>query len=133
MVDDVTGRTDWATLSHAYAPATDTPGHLRALLSDDVTARDDAVDHLFGSVLHQGTIYPATAPAALAVASYLPDERTAATGADGLPVRGLLLGFLGEVGSSLADVPDDLSPEVPARARGRRTTAHRGRVRGRHR
>jgi hypothetical protein len=113
MVDDVTGRTDWATLSHAFGPATDTPGHLRALLSDDVTARDDAVDHLFGSVLHQGTIYPATAPAALAVASYLPDERTAATGADGLPTRGLLLGFLGEVGSSLADVPDDLSPDCP--------------------
>ena len=48
------GEVDWSDLVHAYGTATDTPGHLAALTSLDPSA----FDHLWGAVLHQGTIYP---------------------------------------------------------------------------
>jgi hypothetical protein len=53
----------WPTLEHAYAPALDTPHHLRVLLAEDDRLRSDALDLLGESLLHQGTTYPATAPA----------------------------------------------------------------------
>ena len=69
-------RTDWAHLSHAYGPATDTPGHLDHLLSPNAGERERALDHLWGAVLHQGTTYPVTAPAAVRVSRLLADTRT---------------------------------------------------------
>jgi len=69
-------RTDWAHLSHAYGPATDTPGHLDHLLSPNAGERERALDHLWGAVLHQGTTYPVTAPAAVRVSRLLTDTRT---------------------------------------------------------
>jgi hypothetical protein len=53
----------WRSLEHAYAAAHDTPHHLRVLLADDDRLRSDALDLLGESLLHQGTTYPATAPA----------------------------------------------------------------------
>ncbi|MDR1852098.1 MAG: hypothetical protein LBR21_05530, partial [Propionibacteriaceae bacterium] len=47
-------------LSHAYGPADDIPALLDDLAGDDW---DMALDELWGSILHQGTIYPATLPA----------------------------------------------------------------------
>ncbi|WP_101786048.1 hypothetical protein [Nonomuraea indica] len=93
---------DWSKLFHAYGMASDTPGHLRALVGDDEAARGAAVAHLRSAVIHQGTPWTVTPPAALVVAGLLPDPRTArpVTAGDGLgdmPLRALLLGFLTEV------------------------------------
>jgi hypothetical protein len=56
-------RVDWASLEHAYGPADDVPGQLRALLSSDRRVRENALHELFGNIWHQGTVYPASAAA----------------------------------------------------------------------
>ncbi|MEU9253808.1 hypothetical protein AB0D66_18360 [Streptomyces sp. NPDC048270] len=53
----------WHTLTHAYGPAEDVPDLIRALYQDDETAADEAIHELYGNIHHQGTVYPATAPA----------------------------------------------------------------------
>ncbi len=50
----------WGDLSHAYGPAGDVPGLLRAITSWDAKAADDAVSELFGNIWHQRTVYQAT-------------------------------------------------------------------------
>ena len=57
---DTVADTNWAHLFHAYGVATNTPGFLRDLTSNDSAKRVAAVDHLTWSVLHQGTIYSVT-------------------------------------------------------------------------
>src|SRR5258708_11048821 len=69
--------TDWGALSHAYGVAADAPSRLTGLLSGDPAACADAVGYLDAAILHQGSIYPATAPVALFVAGILSDPRTA--------------------------------------------------------
>ncbi|GLY50872.1 hypothetical protein [Lentzea sp. NBRC 102530] len=54
---------DWARLSHAYGPADDVPAQLRDLVSPDERIRLEALSDLNGNILHQGTIYEATAAA----------------------------------------------------------------------
>lgn len=54
---------DWSQFSHAYGPADDVPGLIRALLSDEKTVWDRAFQLLFSTIWHQGTVYPATAHA----------------------------------------------------------------------
>ncbi|PPK66809.1 hypothetical protein V5P93_004847 [Actinokineospora auranticolor] len=51
---------DWDTLEHAYGTAEDTPELLARLRGDDWA---DAVDELSASILHQGSVYPATVAA----------------------------------------------------------------------
>jgi tetratricopeptide (TPR) repeat protein len=51
----------WRTLQHAYGPATDVPGQLRALLSPDEHVRERAMHRLYGNIWHQGSVYEATA------------------------------------------------------------------------
>ncbi|WP_020474742.1 HEAT repeat domain-containing protein [Zavarzinella formosa] len=92
-------KTDWSRLHHAYGRATDTPGHLRALLDGDDDARKAALSHLNGAIMHQGTPWTATEPVALVVAGLLSDERTE-------PVRSHLLSFL----VSVAQAPEQRSP-----------------------
>ncbi|WP_393055941.1 hypothetical protein [Streptomyces sp. LN549] len=58
-IDDI----DWAALEHAYGPADDVPALLRAAGSTDAGIRDEAVDELYVSLCHQGSVYSATAPA----------------------------------------------------------------------
>ncbi|MER6319070.1 hypothetical protein ABT237_35750 [Streptomyces sp. NPDC001581] len=53
----------WSSLSHAYGSAEDVPDLLRALTGADVDAADEALSELYGSVLHQGTVYAASAEA----------------------------------------------------------------------
>lgn len=50
-IDDI----DWSRLFHAYGRATDVPGQLRALCSDDADVRGRAHYQLRGNVYHQGT------------------------------------------------------------------------------
>ncbi|GAA3010723.1 hypothetical protein [Actinokineospora diospyrosa] len=51
---------DWAELEHAYGSAEDTPEFIEALRGEDW---EDAIENLSASILHQGTVYPATLPA----------------------------------------------------------------------
>jgi hypothetical protein len=51
---------NWNRFYHAYGIATDTLGHLQNLFNSDFTQRHNAIEHLFGAVLHQGTIYTVT-------------------------------------------------------------------------
>ncbi|MFD5322899.1 HEAT repeat domain-containing protein [Streptomyces sp. NPDC127092] len=53
----------WASSSHAYGSAEDIPDLLRALTDTDAAASDAALSELYGSVLHQGTVYAASAEA----------------------------------------------------------------------
>ncbi|WP_371798848.1 hypothetical protein OG963_11530 [Streptomyces sp. NBC_01707] len=52
----------WAELQHAYGSAADVPGCLRALAGDEDEA-SEALSELYGSILHQGSVYEATARA----------------------------------------------------------------------
>jgi hypothetical protein len=52
-------------LHHAYSRAFDTPRHASALIAADRPARDAAIKHLWGAILHHGTSFTAAAPAAL--------------------------------------------------------------------
>ncbi|MEU6343643.1 hypothetical protein ABZ883_22190 [Streptomyces sp. NPDC046977] len=54
----------WADTSHAYGSADDLPHHLRALAGGDDQAAEQAISELYGSVLHQGTVYAASAEVA---------------------------------------------------------------------
>ncbi|MFC5288265.1 hypothetical protein ACFPM7_14490 [Actinokineospora guangxiensis] len=103
---------DWNGLSHAYDKAADTPGHLATLLDADAAVRARAMGHLWSAILHQGTVYPATAPAARVVAGLLADER-AELELDGAPIRIALLRFLGEVAESTSYAPVELDTACP--------------------
>src|SRR2546429_9991902 len=81
--------TDWSRLHHAYGRATDTPGHLRALLREDLESRKQAMSHLWSAIIHQGTPWTATGPTALVVAGLLSDGRIDR----GEPIRANLLAF----------------------------------------
>ncbi|MBX9677768.1 MAG: hypothetical protein K2X38_03310 [Gemmataceae bacterium] len=83
-------KTDWSRLHHAYGRADDTPGHLLALLREDTDSRDKAMSHLWSAIIHQGTPWTATEPAALVVAGLLSDERIDR----GESLRAPLLSFL---------------------------------------
>ncbi len=50
----------WDEVEHAYGPAKDVPGLLRALASPDEKPRAQALDELYGNIYHQGTVYQAT-------------------------------------------------------------------------
>jgi len=98
--------TDWSKLHHAYGRATDTPNHLRALLNSDAEARKAALFHLSSAVIHQGTPWTATGPAALVVAGMMADERI---DQGNRPVRLDLLSFL--VSAAEASTPSGWSME----------------------
>ncbi|MFJ7526682.1 HEAT repeat domain-containing protein [Streptomyces griseus] len=53
----------WASYTHAYGSAEDVPGALRALAGDDDAAAQEAQSELYGSILHQGSVYEASAHA----------------------------------------------------------------------
>jgi hypothetical protein len=57
------GAAEWAGLTHAYGSAQDVPVLIRSLVSPDADVRSAALDELFGSIFHQGTVYAASAPA----------------------------------------------------------------------
>ncbi|HEX5119043.1 MAG TPA: hypothetical protein VFW65_27970 [Pseudonocardiaceae bacterium] len=106
--------TDWTALTHAYGSAEDAPQILLALLSEDPDRCGDALGYLSSAVLHQGSLYPATAPSALFVAGILDDPRTMITCASALPwddrerpLRAALLEWLGEVAESASYWDDD--------------------------
>ncbi|MEU5974801.1 HEAT repeat domain-containing protein [Streptomyces sp. NPDC047315] len=52
----------WEELEHAYGEAEDVPAMLRGLVGDEGEA-SEALGELWGSIVHQGTVYEATAAA----------------------------------------------------------------------
>ncbi|MEV7526308.1 hypothetical protein [Streptomyces sp. NPDC091371] len=58
-LDDV----PWHALTHAYGSAEDVPALIRALYDDDEETTGEAVYELYGNIHHQGSVYPASAPA----------------------------------------------------------------------
>ncbi|MCX5382396.1 hypothetical protein [Streptomyces sp. NBC_00083] len=63
--------TDWGSLRHAYGPGTDIPATLCALVDEQPQVRAEALGMLDAAVLHQGSLYTVTAPAALFAAAIL--------------------------------------------------------------
>lgn len=98
---DAVSDVEWGRLFHAYGTAHETPGHLRALMGDSDKALREAVEHLNSAVIHQGTAWSVTPPAALVVAGLLHDPALSrATESSGPPLRATLLGFLAMVAES---------------------------------
>ncbi|MEV0777394.1 hypothetical protein [Streptomyces sp. NPDC050428] len=69
----------WAEREHAYGSAEDVPDQLRALASDDAETAEEALYELYGNIIHQGSVYEATAhavpyPARLAAAGIRPAD-----------------------------------------------------------
>ncbi|MFD8078354.1 HEAT repeat domain-containing protein [Streptomyces sp. NPDC059718] len=96
-------RVAWAELHHAYGPAGDVPALLRALTSQDQETAEEAEQELWGSLVHQGTVYRATVAAVPFLA------RLAVAGVR----RGELLGMVGAV----AESTDEHDPQRPGAAR----------------
>ena len=71
-LDDI----DWSSLTHAYGPSNDVPGLLRARASTDAAVVAETNDALFGNIIHQGTVYPVTAPAVPFLVNLLMNRRT---------------------------------------------------------
>ncbi|MER7541791.1 hypothetical protein ABTW95_02145 [Spirillospora sp. NPDC127506] len=105
-IDDV----DWASLSHAYGSAEDFPQTLRDAVGDDEPA-EEAAEHLFSSIIHQGTLYSATPHAVpflarLATATAMPRRET---------LVGLLAGIAASDDAASGDAASgDAAPEVLA-------------------
>ena len=69
-------RVNWARLTHAYGPASNTPDHIRWLASSRPKERKEAREALYATIFHQGTRYPATAPAVPFLFELLDNPRT---------------------------------------------------------
>lgn len=128
--------TDWAALEHAYGAAHDTPLRLCQLLDEDSEVQAGALGMLDMSVLHQESLYSATAPAALYMAAILDDPRTLAQHENystwddrPRPLRAALLDWLGQVADSAAygettGEADGNAPGVSDAVRAARGTLH---------
>ncbi|HEY6795947.1 MAG TPA: hypothetical protein VI248_14820 [Kineosporiaceae bacterium] len=110
----------WDHLPHAYGLATDTPGHLQALMGDDPQAQHAAVEHLFSAVLHQGTVYPATPAAVRVIGSLLDAPALRRHTPHGRPVLASVVRWLSEAAESAGwyepdlDLPQPTSQELDA-------------------
>ena len=120
-------RVNWARLTHAYGPASNTPDHIRWLASSRPKERKEAREALYATIFHQGTRYPATAPAVAFLFDLLDDPATPEKGeivrllvhlAVGYPEHFLPRGI--DPAAAFADAapsapgPDDNSPAADA-------------------
>ncbi|MGQ4377367.1 HEAT repeat domain-containing protein [Streptomyces sp. SAS_267] len=51
---------DWSSMTHAYGPADEIPGWLRAMASPYAAIREDGLSHFYSAVHHQGDVYAST-------------------------------------------------------------------------
>jgi hypothetical protein len=93
----------WADLSHAYGPAEDVPGLLRAIASGAPDAVKGAVHELYGNIWHQGTVYEATSHAVPFLAR--------------MAAADVASGDLAYLLGSIAESTDDAHLTVPGSAR----------------
>lgn len=104
--------TDWSTLTHGAGPAyPGTPATLSGLVSGDSVAVTAALAHLADDLLHQGSLYPATGPAARYVAALLADPSsreplTPSWDQGKYPLRARLLGWLAGVAEAVSDAAE---------------------------
>ncbi|SFL65556.1 HEAT repeat domain-containing protein [Streptomyces pini] len=110
--------TEWDALQHAYGSAGEIPPYLCQLLDEDPEVQAEALGMLEMSVLHQGSLYSATPPAARFVAAILPHPRTLAEHESFFPwddrtrpLRAALLDWLGQMVDS-ASYGEDPGDEV---------------------
>ncbi|MFJ9100702.1 HEAT repeat domain-containing protein [Streptomyces sp. NPDC102405] len=99
--------TEWSALQHAYGSAEDTPQYLCQLLNEDPEVQAEALGKLDMSVLHQGSLYSSTPPAAVFVAAILTHPQTLAEHGSSFPwddrtrpLRAALLDWLGQIADS---------------------------------
>lgn len=112
MPDSMT--VDWSSLFDAYGPATDSPAALAALTSRDEGMRREALEHLFSALLHQGSVYPATAPALRIVAGLLDTPAARQSDGNGGTILAALLEFIEGCAEAVLEAADaDLEPEEP--------------------
>ncbi|HEY4418024.1 MAG TPA: hypothetical protein VGN22_00815 [Pseudonocardia sp.] len=111
---EVLESTQWSELEHAYGSAAEAPFQLIELLKDDPDQVGDALAFLDAAVLHQGSLYSVTAPAAEYVAAILDDPRTMVLCESALPwddrerpARAAMLEWLGLFGQSVAYAEHD--------------------------
>ncbi|WP_329224954.1 MULTISPECIES: HEAT repeat domain-containing protein [unclassified Streptomyces] len=107
MARELLVATEWDALQHAYGSAEDTPTYLCQLLNEDPEVQAEALGMLDMSVLHQGSVYSSTPPAALFVAAVLTHPRTLAEHESHFlwdertrPLRAALLDWLGRIADS---------------------------------
>ncbi|MFH8479535.1 HEAT repeat domain-containing protein [Streptomyces sp. NPDC018055] len=98
----------WASYTHAYGSAEDVPDCLRALAGADDEAAEEAQSELYGSILHQGSVYEASAKAVPFLA------RIAAAGIRTPDVL-LLIGGIAEGGADPGRSAPEESDEVACR------------------
>ncbi len=91
-------RFDWASVKHAYGPASDIPDLLERLASLSNKERDDAWWSLYGNLWHQHTVYEATAHAVPFLVRFLQ--------VTGMPEKHRILVYLADLflGKSYLDV-----------------------------
>ncbi|MEE2040949.1 hypothetical protein Q8791_27380 [Nocardiopsis sp. CT-R113] len=114
---DVLRDTDWTRTFHAYGSGADAPEHLAPLLTGDPGERRRALGYLYGAILHQGTVYSATVPAALFVAGILGSPALDAPAVEGggtTPFRHTLLRFLADAAEAAEDALHHAVPEAQA-------------------
>ncbi|MEW1632088.1 hypothetical protein AB0387_32675 [Streptomyces sp. NPDC089173] len=110
VAQELLRETDWTSHRHAYGSGEDIPASLCSLVSEDADARAEALAALDMGVLHQGSLYTVTAPAALFVAAILDHPMGLAEHEGHVPwddrpprsVRAALLSWLGQVAESAA-------------------------------
>ncbi len=98
--DEILRQTDWSSLEHGAGPAfPETLVKLSGLTSSHPRAVRLGLDHLWDDLIHQGTMYSATTPAALYVAALVGEAR----GRDWNGRRAELLHWLIEVAYTASD------------------------------
>lgn len=115
LQQDIDGLADaeWTTWPHAYSKATDTPGHLAALLGDDADAQKAAALHFRSAIVHQSTLWPASPDAFDWLVRVLRAHQVPEPAFAGCLVA------LAEAGEQLKDIPADTP--VPALSPAART------------
>ncbi|WP_329106727.1 HEAT repeat domain-containing protein [Streptomyces sp. NBC_01439] len=108
--------TEWDALQHAYGSAEDIPPYLCRLLDEDPEVQAEALGMLEMSVLHQGSLYSSTPPAALFVAAILTHPQTSVEHENffpwddrARPLRAALLDWLGQIVESASYGEDPTS------------------------
>jgi hypothetical protein len=103
----------WDHLAHAYSAASDAPVHLRRFVSAEGPSDDleSAVDWLWSSILHQGTLYSASPPVIWLLVDLLaavPDH----------PAAEVILGSLATLaeGCLIMREEPDVSTDIPIRS-----------------
>ncbi len=95
---------EWSAYNHAYGTANDIAKTLEALKSARASIRENALDHLFFTIYHQGDIYSATAPAVEALILLAANQATAD--------RPNILGLVEVIAESAARLPGQFTEEI---------------------